>query len=300
MATILQAARNELVEQVQNATSTTTHEEPMIRADRLFKLRSYLGAVDQQNELEPATSEESSTPRLNRALSMLMYYILVMMKTLYRCRNARMSEEFAGRRQFVREWDLRFIGLLRNVLSCKCKDDVPTQLPETVTDDIMTDVDVLGMEDERVEICLTMESTGIANWIQVRKEILEITKTQQYIDNNLVPVKIGVQPKSMDKSKHGKDARNESSEKVKDDDQRKCYHCREAGHAKSRSRTRLKDLTDAEWKPVTANIRPSSTAADAPLTDDYMTMFSRDSATCQTKITMCTCQDRDNDDVGCG
>ena len=63
LATILQAARNELEEQVQNATSTTTHEEPMKRVDRLFKLRSYLGAVDQQNELEPATSEESSTPR---------------------------------------------------------------------------------------------------------------------------------------------------------------------------------------------------------------------------------------------
>ena len=274
LATMLQAARNELEEQVQNATSTTTHEEPMIRADRLFKLRSYLGAMDQRNKLElVTTTEESSTARLNKALSMLMYYILVMMKTLYRCRNARMSEEFARKRQFVREWEPRFVGLLRNVLSCRRNHDVPTQLPETVIDDIMMDVDVLGMEDERVEICLTMESTKIANWIQVRKEILEITKTQQYIHSNLVPVQIGVQPKSMDKSKHGKDARNESSKKVKDDDQRKCYCCREAGHAKSQSRTRLKDLADAEWKPVTANSRPSSIAADAPLADDHVTMF---------------------------
>ena len=128
----------------------------------------------------------------------------------------------------------------------------------------------------------------------MRKENLEITRTQQYIDSNLVPVQIGAQPK------HGKDARVETSEKVKDDDQRKCYHCREAGHAKSQSRTRLKDLADAEGKPVTANTRPSSTAADAPLADDYVTMFSRDSATCQKKITMCTCQDRDNDEIGCG
>ena len=97
LATILQAARNELVEQVQNATSTTTHEEPMIRADRLFKLRSYLGAVD-QNELELTTTKESSTPRLNRALSTQMHYILVMMKILDRCRNASVSEEFAERR----------------------------------------------------------------------------------------------------------------------------------------------------------------------------------------------------------
>ena len=60
---------------------------------------------------------------------------------------------------------------------------------------------------------------------------------------------------------------------MKDDDRRECCHCRETGHAKSQSRTRLKDLADAEWKPVTANTRPSSTAADAPLVDDYVTMF---------------------------
>ena len=135
LATILQAARNELMKQVQNATSTTTHEEPMIRADRLLKLRSYLGALDQQNELEPTTTTVSSTPRLNRALSTQMYYILVKMKTLDRCRNASVSEEFAGRRQFVREWEPRFVGLLRNVLSCRRKDDIPTQLP---VDEVLT------------------------------------------------------------------------------------------------------------------------------------------------------------------
>ena len=252
---------------------TTTHKDPMIRADRLFKLRSYLGAVDQRNELELTMTEESSTPRLNRALSTQMYYILVMMKTLDRCRNASVSEEFARKRQFVREWEPRFVGLLRNVLSCRRKDDVPTQLPETVIDDIMTDVNVLRMEDGRVEACTTWESTGIASCFQMRKENLEITRTQQYIDSNLVPVQIGVQPRSMDTSKHGKNARVESSEKVKDDDQRKCYHCRKAGHAKSQSRTRLKDLADTEWKPVTANTRLRSTAADAPLADDYVTLF---------------------------
>ena len=72
LETILRTARIELEEQVQNATSTTIHKDPMIRADRLFKLRSYLGAVDQRNELELTMSEESSTPRLIRELSMLM------------------------------------------------------------------------------------------------------------------------------------------------------------------------------------------------------------------------------------
>ena len=134
----------------------------MIRADRLFKLRSYLGAVDQRNELELTTTEESSTPRLNRTLSTQMYCILVMMKTLYRCRNAGVNEGFAGRRLFVMEWEPRFVGLLRKVLPCRRKDDVPTQITETVIDDIMTDV-VLRMEDGRVEACLIWESTGIAS-----------------------------------------------------------------------------------------------------------------------------------------
>ena len=114
LATILQAESNELVEQVQNATSTTTprqsgvvdtrvigspgkfDEESMKRANRLFELRSYLGAVDQRNELEPTTTAESSTPRLNKTLSTQMYYILVMTKTLYRCSNAGVNDGFEG------------------------------------------------------------------------------------------------------------------------------------------------------------------------------------------------------------
>ena len=66
LATILQAARNELVKQVQNATSTTTHEELMKRADRLFKLRSCLRAVDQRNKLEPTTKEDCELDRRHR------------------------------------------------------------------------------------------------------------------------------------------------------------------------------------------------------------------------------------------
>ena len=86
----LRSAKSELVRQVQSATSTIT-------------LRSYLGAVDQRNELEPTTTEDSSTLRLNMTLCTQMYYILVMRKTLYRCHNAGVNEGFAGRRQFVRE-----------------------------------------------------------------------------------------------------------------------------------------------------------------------------------------------------
>ena len=106
----------------------------------------------------------------------------------------------------------------------------------------------------------------------MRKEILEITRTQHYADSNLVPVQIGVQPKSKGKSKHGKDARIKSSEKVKDDDQRKCFYCRKAGHTKSQW-DENEGSADAEVKPVTAHSRPSSFTADAPLADVYVTMY---------------------------
>ena len=48
---------------------------------------------------------------------------------------------------------------------------------------------------------LIRKSAKIASWIHMRKEILEIVRTQQYIDSNLVPMQIGVQPKGKSKGK---------------------------------------------------------------------------------------------------
>ena len=92
-------------------------------------------------------------------------------------------------------------------------------------------------------------------------------------------MQIGVQPKSKGKGKDGKgkgskdvkgkgkgnDAKNESSKKVKADDQRMCYDCQKRGRIRPQCGTRLKDLADAEGKPVTANSHPKVTAAVVPL-----------------------------------
>ena len=61
----------------------------------------------------------------------------------------------------------------------------------------------------------------------------------------------------------------------------------------SQSRTRLKDLVEAEWTPVNKNYRSSRTAAIAPLTDMCLVTVPK-----VKEIIMCTCQDRDNDEVG--
>ena len=82
-------------------------------ADWSFKLRSYLGAVDQRYQEESATPEAPSTPRLNAtldsegsALSTQMYYILVMTTAgaaLDKCHNAGVNEGFEDWRQAVRD-----------------------------------------------------------------------------------------------------------------------------------------------------------------------------------------------------
>ena len=87
--------------------------DPMKHADWSYKLRSYLGAVDQRYRQELATTEASSTPRLNATLdsegsapSTPIFCILVMTTAgaaLDKCHNAGVNEGFEAWRQFVME-----------------------------------------------------------------------------------------------------------------------------------------------------------------------------------------------------
>ena len=157
--TILTQERERLAQQVQSMTGTPGQRvragvvdtrvigkpdqidgDPMKYTDWSFKLRSYLGAVDQQYQQELTTTETSSTPRLNAtlgseesALSTQMYNILVMTTAgaaLDKYHNAGVNEELEAWRQFVMEWDpklrTRYVGLLMNVLGYRFRDDIPT------------------------------------------------------------------------------------------------------------------------------------------------------------------------------
>ena len=158
-------------------------------------------------------------------------------------------------RQFVMELEpklrTRHVGLLMNVLGYRFRDDIPTKLAafertvhdyenqstKTVDDDIKIGVTMLGMEHMRVKEHLIRNSVRITSWNQMREEILEITRTQQYIDSQPMPMQLGANPKSKGKGKESKgkgkgkdikgkdkakDVRNESPKKAKCDDQRKC------------------------------------------------------------------------------
>ena len=69
-------------------------------------------------------------------------------------------------------------------------------------------------------------------------------------------MQLGANPKSKGKGKDvkskgkGKDAKSESSKKTKSDYQRKCFYWNKSSHVKAECRKRLKEIADAEGKPV--------------------------------------------------
>ena len=186
------------------------------------------------------------------------------------------------------------VGLLMNVLGYRFRDDIPTRLAafertvhdyenqstKTVDDDIKIGVTMLGMEDMRVKEHLIRNSVRITSWNQMREELLEITRTQQYIDSQPMPMQLGANPKSKGKGKESKgkgkgkdirggkdkakDVRNESFKKVKSDDRRKCFHCNKTGHVRAECSKRLGDLAEAEGKPVAASPHPHDATAIVP------------------------------------
>ena len=62
-----------------------------------------------------------------------------------------------------------------------------------------------------------------------------------------------------------KDVKNESSKKMKIDDRRKCFYCNKTGHVRAECRQRLRDLAEAEGKPVAASSHPHDATAIVPL-----------------------------------
>ena len=174
---------------------------------------------------------------------------------------------------------MEFVGLLMSVLPTKLaafeRPVHKRQSSETVGDDTETGVTVLGMEDMRVKAYLIQNSARIASWTQMREESLEITRTQQYTDSQLVP---GVRVRSKGKGKASKskgkgqdnqdkgkskdkDTKDEPSKKSKRDCEKRCCYCQEPGHVWSQCGSRQKDFADAEERSVVANSHPNDTAA---------------------------------------
>ena len=152
-------------------------------------------------------------------------------------------------------------------MSCRRKDDIPTQLP--MHEGLAHEESVVGNCDRQHHDkckCLSHLGKHKNRELSSRPREHNITLTAILCQCRSVcsrRVRAKANMARMQGSKTSKSERRRSE---------KCYHCREAGHAKSQRRKRLKDLADAEGKPMTANSRPNNTSTIAPLASDYVKM----------------------------
>ena len=201
-------------------------------------------------------------------------------------------------------------GTLDERAEYRFQDDIPTELAafertvhdyenqstKTVDDDIKIGVTMLGMEDMRVTEHFIRNSVRITSWNQMREEILEITRIQQYFDSQPMPMQLGANPKSKGKGKDSKgndkakDAKNESSKKSKSDDQRKCFYCQKTGHvrAECRKRERPCRCIGETGGSVATSTRHSSGRGVAVLSPRRETLFNarHSHALCEQRIVL--------------
>ena len=265
-----------------------------------FKLKAYLGAIDVRYQALMAHVEQSSGPLLNvglspeeAQLSTQLYYVLVMLSSgaaLDKCHNAGVNEGFETWRNFVMEYEPRLrtrtVGLLMQVLSYKFSGSVATKLDgferlvrdyesqsgESVTDATRIGV-MLGMEEPQIREHLIRNAVRLNTWAVMKEEILEVTRTQRYMNNQPVPMQLGALPDlelgALPKGKKGKKGKADGKGKAKNkkgdmgkaaggDKEKTCYYCQKVGHPKAECRKRIADLAKAEGKPVGAMLQEES------------------------------------------
>lgn len=170
----------------------------------------------------------ATLPQEDVELSSQLYYILVMLlreRPLDRMRNVGIGEGIEGYRQLSLEYEpkvqSRFVGLLMRLLSCSFDGDIPSKISEferrileyeqqsnqTIADDVKYGVLVMGVTDQQVKQHLVRNSGRLDTWAKARDELLEIARTQNFLQNNPQPMQLGATPwkgKGKDPGKKGR------------------------------------------------------------------------------------------------
>ena len=140
----------------------------------------------------------------------------------------------------------RCVGLLLQILSFQFDCDISAKLSsfdrpvrdygvqsrKTVDDNLKMGVVILGMHDSRVK----EHTARLESWIKTRDEILEIERTQLYINSHPAPMQLAAAHKGKGKGKE------KGKAKATQQPPPPCFHCTKKAHVRSDCRPRQKDL----------------------------------------------------------
>ena len=251
-------------------------------ADWAFVFKAYMSALDPAYQDAFEEIEGSQVPVLNATLpdkdvhlSTQLYYVLVMLCTgpaLNKCYNAGVTEGYESWRQFVLQWEpklaSRFVGLLMQLLSFQFEGDLSArvsqfdrlvsayeaQTKKKVDDSVKVGVAITGMRDAKVKEHLVRNAARLDTWALISAEVLEISRTQGYLNSTPVPMQLGALPpnrkgkgKGKGKSK-GKPQQGKGTSTGTDNKDKECFYCKKKGHVKADCRARQRDLAAAEDK----------------------------------------------------
>ena len=275
--------------------------DPTKFPDWSFAMKSYMSALNPAYqallnvEASQVPMRNASLDPENAALGTQLYYVLVMLCTgsaLNKCYNAGPGEGYETWRLFVAQWApklaSRFVGLLTQLMSFHFDGDLvykiglferlccdyESQSGKRVEDDTKVGVMLLGMQDVNVREHLVRNSNRLATWATMSAEVMEISRTQAYIDSTPMPMQIGALPPAKKGKGRGKGkgkGRGKGKGKGKGKDGGKtvptCYYCQKPGHKadlKAAERLAERDSTgDRRHLAATAEVRvvPEAPAA---------------------------------------
>ena len=151
--------------------------------------------------------------------------MLLSERPLDRSHTVGIGEGFEAYRQLHLEYEpraqSRFVGLLMNLLQFSFDGDIPAKIAEFegkvkeytdqsgqgMSDDVLYGILVMGIQGISVKQHLVRNSHRLNTWATAKAEILEIARTQRFLQDNPQPMQISALPK-------GKDGKMEKERKV--------------------------------------------------------------------------------------
>jgi len=250
------------------------HGEKEKYPDWSFVFKGFMVAIDSRYQEIFERVENADAPvsnrdldPANRHLSTQLYYILVMLsrdKAQDKIKKIAAGEGFEVWRNISLDYDpkvrTRRVALLIKVLTAKFGGDIGQALDQfeamvkeyeqtskkVVDDDLKVGVAIINMTDTDTQAHLVKNAHRLETWQAMRDELMDMTRTSEYINAQPKPMELGAIPqKGKGKGKKGKG-------KGEGDEDKWCDYCEKTSHDSSEcwwNQTNWSNSQTSWWEP---------------------------------------------------